>query len=129
MAENGEVNFRATRMWTPPYSECDEPLIENVLLHSMKNTFDECYKTAVKKNHDYAGGGVNEDPFKNFKRASDLAGVSVERGILVRLSDKLCRLSNILDGEVRVSDERVVDTIMDAINYLAILKAYMDSKV
>jgi len=100
--------------------------VENVLLASMRRTFDECMALSVKKNHDYAGGGVNEDPFKNFRRAPDLAGVSIERAILVRLSDKLCRLSNILDGEVRVDDERVVDTIMDAINYLAILKAYIE---
>jgi len=100
----------------------------NVLLRSMQETFDECMATARLKNHDYAGGGVNEDPFKNFRRAPDLAGVSVERGILVRLSDKLCRLSNILDGEVRVGDERVVDTIMDAINYLAIMKAYLEEE-
>lgn len=98
---------------------------ENVLLQSLQNTFDECMATARLKNHDYAGGGVNQDPFKNFRRAPDLAGVSVERALLVRLSDKLCRLSNILDGEIHVSDERVDDTIMDAINYLGILRAYL----
>jgi hypothetical protein len=98
----------------------------NFLLASMKVTFEDCMATARVKNADYTGAGVDTDPFKNFKRAPDLAGVTVERGILVRLSDKLCRLSNILDGPVAVADERVVDTIMDAINYLAILKAYLE---
>lgn len=32
MAEKGEVNFGATRMWTPPYSECDEPVIQTNIL-------------------------------------------------------------------------------------------------
>ncbi len=86
----------------------------NPLLKSMEDTFGSALSLAEVKNHDYAGAGVDSDPLKNFRRAPDLAGVSLERGILVRLSDKLCRLSNILESEVAVGDERLEDTIIDA---------------
>ena len=114
------------------YNCCDMcnpvPTSDNALIESMRQTFDECIGLAIAKNHDYAGGGVNDDPFKNFRRAPDLAGVSVERAILVRVSDKLCRLSNILDGPVAVGDERVEDTLKDTINYLGILKAWIEER-
>lgn len=93
----------------------------NFLLDSLKETFDACLETAKKKNADYAG--ENSDPFKNFKNAT-VVGVSVERGIMVRLMDKMSRVSNLLEKEAQVKDEAVEDTIDDAINYLAILKAY-----
>ncbi len=95
--------------------------IENPLLQDMADTFTACFETATRKNHDY--GGSNNDPFANF-RNSTIAGVSVERGILVRLMDKMSRISTLLDKEAMVKDEAVDDTIDDAINYLAILKSY-----
>jgi hypothetical protein len=96
----------------------------NPLIVSMSATFDRCLSIAAAKNADYA---ASEDVFRNFKRA-EMVGVSVERGILVRLTDKVCRIANLLDKEPDVAEERVVDSIEDAINYLAILKAYMDAE-
>lgn len=98
-----------------------QPFGGNVLLQDMAKTFECCLNTAISKNHDY--GGSNKDPFANF-RNSTIAGVSVERGILVRLMDKMSRISTLLDKEAQVKDEAVDDTIDDAINYLAILKSY-----
>jgi hypothetical protein len=91
----------------------------------MADTFSACFETARRKNHDY--GGSNNDPFANF-RNSTIAGVSVERGILVRLMDKMSRISTLLDKDAMVIDEAVNDTIDDAINYLAILKSYRNQK-
>ena len=96
-------------------------LVTNPLLRDMENTFEACLATARRKNHDY--GGSNNDPYANF-RNSTIAGVSVERGILVRLMDKMSRISTLLDKDAMVKDEAVDDTIDDAINYLAILKSY-----
>lgn len=96
-------------------------VVTNPLLRDMEKTFEACYATAVRKNHDY--GGTNNDPYANF-RNSTIAGVSVERGILVRLMDKMSRISTLLEKEAMVIDEAVDDTIDDAINYLAILKSY-----
>lgn len=98
-----------------------EKRLENPLLQDMSDTFTACFETATRKNHDY--GGSNNDPYANF-RNSTIAGVSVERGILVRLMDKMSRISTLLDKEAMVKDEAVDDTIDDAINYLAILKSY-----
>lgn len=97
----------------------------NPLITSMVSTFDDCINTAIRKNNDY--GGTNNDPFANF-RNSTIAGVTVQKGILVRLMDKMTRISTLLDKEAMVKDESIFDTIDDAINYLAILKAYQQLK-
>jgi hypothetical protein len=97
----------------------------NPLITSMVSTFDDCINTAIRKNNDY--GGTNNDPFANF-RNSTIAGVTVQKGILVRLMDKMTRISTLLDKEAMVKDETIFDTIDDAINYLAILKAYQQLK-
>lgn len=94
-----------------------------------KNQFlehiDELYKAGLhiieKKNADYAG---DEDPFTNF-RLVEMAGLTVEEGILTRTLDKMARLCNVMQKpHAEVSDETVEDTIVDMINYLAILHAY-----
>lgn len=103
----------------------DSDIMNNPLLQDMVQTFDNCMKVAVKKNNDY--GGTIRNPFANFENAT-IAGVTVERGILVRLMDKMSRISTLLDKEAMVKDEAITDTIEDAINYLAILKSYINQK-
>ena len=87
---------------------------------NIETTFSTALAIARQKNSDY---GLASDPFSNFKNAT-LAGVSVDQGILVRTIDKITRLGNLLHKDAAVVDETVDDTIMDAINYLAILKAW-----
>ncbi len=106
------------------YSE-PESVQPNVLLDDMHQTFANCMQVAIKKNNDY--GGSNNNPFANFENAT-VAGVTVERGILVRLMDKMSRISTLLEKEAMVKDEAITDTIEDAINYLAILKSYINQK-
>jgi len=91
---------------------------------NIEKTFETCLDISKKKNNDYSKG---ESPFKNFE-LSEFMGVKPARGILVRITDKLSRISNLLEGEYKVKDERIEDTINDAINYLAILKAYLSDK-
>jgi hypothetical protein len=90
----------------------------------MRRRFLRCIATASKKNRDYAG---DADPFSNF-RMSAMVGVDPKRAILVRITDKLSRISRLLDHEAAVADESIQDSIDDAVNYLAILGALIESK-
>jgi len=96
----------------------------NSLHKSMRETFDKCIDISIKKNADYAS---DADPFKNF-RMSEMVGVEPCKAIIIRITDKLSRISTLLDKEADVSDESIYDTIYDMINYLAILKAFKKLK-
>ena len=91
--------------------------------------FDEVIKKARKllidKNHDYAGGG---DVFANFTRVESLGITSTEKGMLVRMSDKLSRLSSFCEqGNFQVN-ESLEDTCVDIINYAFLLLAYFNAQ-
>ncbi len=92
------------------------------LLDSIRSTFSKGLAIVEKKGHDYAAG---DDPFRTF-RMSTLLGVTVERAILIRIMDKLGRINSLLDHPAQVKDESISDTLIDAINYLAILKAFRE---
>ena len=94
------------------------------IVESLRATFDRCLELAGRKNADYAGA---DDPFRNF-RGSVTVGVPVERAMLVRLMDKINRISNLLDKEPAVVGESLDDSIEDAINYLALLKAFREKQ-
>lgn len=74
-----------------------------------------------RKNADYANDG---GPFENFELSGQL-GVSVEQGIVVRMADKLKRISNLIGREAKVADESIEDTLQDLSNYSLILLAYL----
>jgi hypothetical protein len=88
----------------------------------MALTFHECQEISARKNADYAG---DSDPFANFRIVEHIGLCSVEKGIVVRMTDKLARISNLLERDAQVLDESVSDTLSDIINYAAILKAYL----
>jgi len=77
------------------------------------------------KNSDYANG---EDPFQNFRMVEGMGLCSVEQGILVRMSDKMQSIANLLTREAEVKDESISDTLSDLRNYAKILQAYIKSK-
>jgi len=86
-------------------------------IDQLEQTFKECLEIAKAKNADYAN---NDDAFKNFK-AVELVGVDARRGVMVRMVDKMSRISNLLDREGKVADEKIEDTVKDLINYSNIL--------
>ena len=92
-------------------------------IDQLEQTFKECLDIAKAKNADYANIG---DAFKNFK-AVELVGVDARRGIMVRMVDKMSRISNLLDRKGKVKDEKIEDTIKDLINYANILLALIIS--
>ncbi len=75
-----------------------------------------------QKNSDYS---ASNDPFRNFE-ACNLYNISTEQGLLVRMSDKMMRISNLLTKTNEVKDESIKDSLKDLSNYALILLAYID---
>lgn len=90
---------------------------------SIEKTFSDGLRLIKIKNADYAN---STNPFRNIESAA-IVGLEVDRAVLVRVLDKLSRISNLLGKNPEVIEESLEDTILDAINYLAILKAYRES--
>ena len=82
-----------------------------------------------KKNHDYSGGECGDLPFLNFSRCESMGICTTEQGFLVRLTDKMSRLSTFCrGGRLKVEDERLDDTVQDVVNYVILFLAYSKSK-
>lgn len=81
------------------------------LFDAHANLTEEALDLMITKNRDYA---TSADPYRNFRAFGTL-------GVLVRLSDKLSRLRSFEEtGVFAVTDEKLRDTVLDAINYLVI---------
>jgi hypothetical protein len=88
----------------------------------------EALEIMEKKNHDYAGAD-GETPFANFERAEAMGICSTEQSFLVRMTDKMSRLSTFVStGELKVANEGYKDAVSDLINYLILFSAYVESK-
>jgi len=83
----------------------------------------ECIDLMRKKNHDYAGP---QDFFKNLTYCEKLGICSTQQGMLVRMSDKMSRLSTLIgSGEAaQVKDESIDDTLRDMVNYSLLMLTY-----
>lgn len=92
-----------------------------------ENFCNEMRSITIKKNQDYTGNTA--DPFANFKIVEHIGITSTEIGFLTRMSDKLARVSSIVQtGQVAVLDESVQDTLLDLANYAALFAGYLKSK-
>lgn len=100
----------------------------NELIAIHQDLCDRAMNLMKRKNHDYAGRSGSE-PFANFTRAEAMGITTTEKGMLVRMLDKMSRLSSFADsGEFKVEDEKLEDTIIDIINYSVLLYAYVQDK-
>jgi hypothetical protein len=81
----------------------------------------EAIEICRKKNADY---GNPDDPFANFKDVLE-DGMPVERGMTVRMRDKLRRISNLIDRPGEVTEESQRDTCIDLANYALILAVWL----
>ncbi|MBR52266.1 hypothetical protein CMK19_00680 [Candidatus Poribacteria bacterium] len=80
-----------------------------------------------QKNHDYTGR--DDNPFSNFTRSEAMGICTTEQGFLVRICDKLSRLSTFANiGELKVDNESYQDAVLDIINYCILFYAYSSSK-
>jgi hypothetical protein len=98
------------------------------LLENHKKLCEIARTLMEKKNADYAGRSGTE-PFANFTRVEAMGICSTERGMLVRITDKMSRLSSFLEsGKLEVANESFEDTIVDVINYMILLHSYLKDK-
>jgi hypothetical protein len=93
---------------------------------------DECQEElqlTVRKNTDYSG---ETKAFRNFDfiEISSEGRITAEQGILVRMTDKMQRITNLLDRArgPAVADEKIIDTLRDLSVYAKILRIYMATK-
>lgn len=85
----------------------------------------EMNELTSKKNADYSG---DINAFQNFLLADVLGITTVERGILVRMTDKLQRIANLVDKDPQVKSEAIADTLTDLAVYSIILRIYLEEK-
>lgn len=98
------------------------------LLKNHQELCRKAYELMQRKNHDYAGRG-GESPFANFTRCESMGICTTEQGFLVRMTDKMSRLSSFIEaGTLQVKDESVEDTILDIINYAVLFQSYLQEK-
>jgi hypothetical protein len=74
------------------------------------------------KSHDYA---TNEDVLSTFKLASKLGKTSAKKVLLLEVSKKVLRLSELLDGK-KPKNESIEDSIQDCRNYLFLLQCVLN---
>lgn len=88
----------------------------------------EALEIMKKKNHDYAGDS-GKTPFANFERTEAMGVCSTEQGFLVRIVDKVSRLSTFANaGRLVVDNEGYKDALLDIINYCVLFSGYVSSK-
>lgn len=88
------------------------------LIEATDKIFKQCHSLIKTKNHDYSA--YDTTGFGNFRSLGD---TNVEIGLVTRLGDKWARIrSFILSG--KLNHEGIDDTLMDVINYCAILLAW-----
>ena len=71
----------------------------------------------------------NFEPFANFTRCEAMGICTTEAGMLVRMTDKLSRLSSFVEaGTFQVKDESLEDTCVDIINYAVLFHTFVQDK-
>lgn len=107
------------------YDADGKPLTQTAYMEILRQNFDAGLKLMKQKNADYA---VADDPFRNF-RGSALIGLTPAHAILLRMSDKLARIGNLLGkSAAEVPDETLEDSVLDIQNYSNILLTWLQTE-
>lgn len=95
-------------------------------LKRFKEITESMYKITEAKNADYSW---NKLAFKNFETIEILSDwiIPTADWIVVRITDKLTRIVNLLHAENKVADEKIADTLQDMANYAIILMIYLET--
>jgi len=92
-------------------------------LIEFRKALEDMYKTVSWKSHDYSW---SKDVFGNFKLSEKLGICKTEKWILVRLLDKVSRISNLINKNPEIKNEKVGDTLKDLACYSIILFTYLN---
>lgn len=114
--------------------ECDKPTPSTVAdmplltpreeLFALHNKLTlQAFELMKRKNADYAG---STDPFANFRLCESARICSAQQGILMRMLDKVSRLSTHASGQ-KLNTDSMMDSVVDIINY-AVLYAAMEKE-
>lgn len=111
---------------SPDWSQLP-PMNQKAYFREFQNVCEQMVKLTMAKNSDYA---EDSNAFANFETITQITGgrISVETGIVVRLTDKLKRIGSLLSRPARVHDEKIEDTVFDMAVYSVILLVYMRNK-
>lgn len=89
----------------------DEKKMRNPAFNKL---LEDMLKIHDAKNEDYSGA---LSLYQNFMETADI-GVEPWKGIVVRMTDKFCRLKGFAKrGSLEVKDESIEDTLIDMANY------------
>jgi len=96
-------------------------------LDEFKKLCEKEIEITTRKNSDYADAN---DAFANFKIIETLSSgrISASEGFVVRMSDKLQRITNLIARDNQVLDESIEDTLLDLSIYCKLFRCYLASK-
>ena len=86
----------------------------------VEKLFKQCLEMLCSKANDYA---KDEDVFSNFKKIAYLSDIPTEKTFLVFMTVKIARLAELLSGK-EPNNESIDDSLIDIINYSALLTIY-----
>lgn len=86
--------------------------------------FSKMREIMLKKGNDYA----TQDRLSNFKLAGNICGISPEVQCLSLIATKVARLSVLLHSQNEPNNESISDSIIDLINYAALLDMLLSDK-
>jgi len=115
-------------MTTPQPPDYPPYLTQADLIDGHVSHCEEARALIANKNHDYAEPSSPAGGLGNLAQVELMGLCSTEEGIIVRLSDKLSRLSNIIRKGNAVKSESVHDTGLDIINYTSFLLTVYDAR-
>lgn len=95
-------------------------------LEEFEKITDLMLAITTMKNQDYSWKDA-VDAFTNFKVVEEF-WISTEHWFLTRMLDKIKRVSNLVDQEAAVADEKITDTLLDLANYSILFLLYLKSK-
>ena len=104
------------------YADYVEAVPMSAFLTQIKEVYDEARSLLEKKNRDYS---VVCSPFHNLQICEKIGVADTETGMLVRMLDKFGRISTLLkQNSAPAVNESIEDTLIDLMNYCALLIVY-----